>query len=191
MFASYLGLPIPACHHFVRQYVGSYNRVYPVDAYRNVVAAHAWIPGGGHGVLHSSIQTTMCNMTAAAGAGPAREYHGMFHGKVGEPQILAYCEDFRDEEEFGGDRNDGRWVIPDIFFRDFPLTSEDQEHTNGAGGMSAEAIVEVKGIRMGVEEAQRHRYPADHRRGVDKRAEEVRKEYVTKCRKLDRRFAPE
>jgi hypothetical protein len=84
-------------------------------------------------------------------------------------------------------------MIPDVIINEYPIMS---------GGVSFEeapkltAILEMKGVHVcNSRYGLRHRNPArpygssESDRATDRRAREIKQEYVIKCRKMDQRFA--
>ena len=187
--ATFLGQPCPLYKNFQGCFIGHKSKVVEVDQYGHSAAAHGGLPGAHHAKAHKDIQRSLAGLASAAQLPVVLEGKNTFAGLVPADAFDRYLSHYSQVQ--AGHHSDA--LIPDVIISDYPMMS---------GGVSFEeaprrtAILETKGIhfcksRYGL----RHRNPArpygssESDRATDRRAREIKKEYVTKCQKMDERFA--
>lgn len=179
--AVYYGQPSPVCSRFAGQYIGNEGDVRLVDEFGNTVAAHNKLPGGGHIRCHDESKFLLAQILKAAGCAAEVEPRDIFHGQVPQDAFEQYSMN-TSCDAYGRSRDR---ITPDILVHDFPVS---RTINDGHGPRTAKAIFDIKCIRIGSDPGVN--YPKS-KRGVEKKAEKTRSEYIAKARKCDADFAPD
>lgn len=174
---TYLGLPCPVMAPMVGRFFGKNGSV--LDEFGANLAA-APLPGGGHRHLHNRLVSLMMEMMKTGGIQSVPEAKNFLIGKVGGAPIQRYVQHIAEQRDV---RHSPFCIIPDLHALNFPARNGT---INDSGAIrAAEAIFEVKTMT-----ACRTRYAHnnDNILPANRRAKDVRREYVRKFKKMDEKF---
>ena len=187
--STYMGLPNAIFNNIEGFFIGHRSKVMEVDKYGHSVARHPSIPGAHQDKIHKDVQRGLAMIGRDAGLSAGLEAQNTFLGLISPDVYSAYLAAYTGVRILGS--KDG--IIPDVRFEEFP---EVFDGTAVDEAPKKTAIVEVKQVHIGPGRYGRRRQnpvrpygSSESDREVERRAEEVKKEYYKKAKGLDRRFA--